>query len=68
MKLGHKVNTEDGRKSLQTCLDLLFKWTVDWGIQFNIPNCKVLRVGRNKFKYYINNIELQTVSEEKDIV
>ena len=46
-KLGHKVNTKDDRKALQPGLDLLFKWTVDWGMQFNIPNCKVLHVGRN---------------------
>ena len=66
-KLGHKVNNEAG--VLQLCLDILFQWTIDWGMEFNIPKCKVLHIGRNNnhFKYYLNNIELKSVTEEKDI-
>ena len=45
----------------------VFKWTMDWGMQFNIPKCKALHVGRNNhnFKYYINKIELQNVNEKE---
>ena len=52
-----------------TCLDILFQWTIDWGKEFNKPKCKVLHIGRNNnhFKYYLNNIELKSVTEEKDI-
>ena len=66
-KLGHKVNNEAG--VLQLCLDILFQWTIDWGMEFNKPKCKVLHIGRNNnhFKYYLNNIELKSVTEEKDI-
>ena len=66
-KLGHKVNTKDDRKALQIGLALLLKWTMDWGMQFNIPKCKALHVGRNNhnFKYYINKIELQNVNEKE---
>ena len=68
-KLGHKVNNEADSRVLQLCLDILFQWTIDWGMEFNIPKCKVLHIGRNNnhFKYYLNNIELKSVTEEKDI-
>ena len=52
-KLGHKVNNEADSRVLQLCLDILFQWTIDWGMEFNIPKCKVLHIGRNNnhFKY-----------------
>ena len=63
------MNNEAYSRVLQLCLDILFQWTIDWGMEFNIPKCKVLHIGRNNnhFKYYLNNIELKSVTEEKDI-
>ena len=61
-------NIQD-RDSLQNTLDNLARWEKDWGMKFNIPKCKIMHVGtRNPgYKYRIEGIELQEVTEEKDI-
>ena len=61
-------NVQD-RDSLQNTLDNLARWAKDWGMKFNIPKCKIMHVGtRNlSYKYRMEGIELQEVTEEKDI-
>ena len=51
-------------------------WTTWWNEQphgemmFNIPNCKIMHVGRNNpcFEYNMSGVKLTVVEEEKDIV
>ena len=61
-------NVQD-RDSLPNTLDNLARWAKDWGMKFNIPKCKIMHVGlRNpSYKYRMEGIELQEVTEEKDI-
>ena len=46
IKVAHTVNNEQDRKTLQSCLDNLVKWSQDWGMEFNIPKCKVILLAR----------------------
>ena len=57
------------RHILQTCLDNLVKWSQDWGMEFNIPKCKVLHVGKknNNCIYFMNGAKVTNVSQEKGI-
>ena len=50
-------------------MDNLARWAKDWGMKFSIPKCKIMHVGlRNpSYKYRMEGIELQEVTEEKDI-
>ena len=68
-KVAQIVNTDQDRQILQTCLDNLVKWSQNWGIEFNIPKCKVLHVGRNNnnYTYYMNGSMVTNVSQGKDI-
>jgi len=68
-KVAQIVNTDQDRQILQTCLDNLVNWSQNWGMEFNIPKCKVLHVGRNNnnYTYYMNGSMVTNVSQEKDI-
>ena len=68
-KLGHTVNNDSDRLTLQKCLDDLYNWAEKWGMLFNVEKCKVMHVGRGNqlYEYTMNNEKLKVVSEEKDI-
>jgi ribonuclease P/MRP protein subunit RPP40 len=50
-------------------LDALGKWSAMWGMQFNVPKCKVMHMGHNnpKYQYKMAGQTLSVASEEKDI-
>lgn len=56
---------------LQNDLDNLYKWSLDWGMNFNIGKCKVLTISRSrnkiKFNYSINQTILEHVGTFKDL-
>jgi hypothetical protein len=68
-KLGREVSTDEDIRKLQRALDILCQWAVDWGMAFNVKKCKVMHIGRKNHKaaYYMNGVQLDTTSEEKDI-
>ena len=55
--------------SLQSDLDLAFKWTQDWLVKFNISKCMVVHFGRNNKKspFYINEQKLNIIDSESDL-
>ena len=55
--------------SLQSDLDLAFKWTQDWLVKFNISKCMVVHFGRNNKKspLYINEQKLNIIDSESDL-
>ena len=55
--------------SLQSDLDLAFKWTQDWLVKFNISKCMVMHFGRNNKKspLYINEKKLNITESESDL-
>ena len=58
----------DGEK-LQETLDNLVRWAKKWGMQYNIPKCKIMHLGRNNpmYVYKMEGRQLEVVEEEKDI-
>jgi len=69
-KLISIVNNDDDSTLLQHDLAILENWTHSWQMEFNIDKCKVMHVGRtnvHSIYHMMNNIELGTTSEEKDL-
>jgi len=64
-----KVNNNEDSKEMQDDLNTLFNWSQDWQIAFNIDKCKVMHIGRRNLqsKYFMNNMELEKIQEEKDL-
>ena len=57
-------------QTLQNDLDLLYNWSIDWLLRFNISKCKAMHIGRftsDDYTYFINNQPLPTVELEKDL-
>ncbi len=49
-KIGQKIATEQDRKDMQQALDNLGTWASRWGMEFNVPKCKVMHLGHNNPK------------------
>jgi hypothetical protein len=64
-----KIESDESRRELQQVFDNLYIWSQKWGMEFNIPKCKLMHVGRRnpEYKYSINGQELSVVEEKKDI-
>jgi ribonucleases P/MRP protein subunit RPP40 len=69
MKGAKKMRNEKDREELQEVFNKLYEWALAWGMEFNIPKCKVMHVGRGnpRNKYNMNGVEFQAVDEETDI-
>ena len=63
------VDTEDQARLLQTDLDNLSMWSVEWQMLFNIDKCHILHFGAiNPCRdYQINSHPLKHVEYEKDL-
>jgi ribonucleases P/MRP protein subunit RPP40 len=63
------INSVLDRDILQETLNKLCEWAKTWEMEFNVSKCKILHVGRTnlEYKYYMNNVELQAVEEERDV-
>ena len=68
-KGAHKITSNEDKKIIQTSLDNLYNWSIEWGMEFNKGKCKVMHIGRKnpKFDYFIDNVKLQTIDTEKDL-
>ena len=68
-KIYQKVHTVEAVNSLRSDLCELFSWSKEWQMLFNIDKCKVMHLGFNNFQatYSMDGLQLQTVSEEKDL-
>ena len=68
-KLGQRIESDQDRETLQSCIDNLLIWAEDWCMEFNVKKCKVMHVGRNNpnCEYIMTMMILQTVSKERDI-
>ena len=68
-KIGGKIKNSKDHKRIQDDLDKLSAWANNWYMSFNVNKCKVMHIGTNnpKNKYRMDGIELEVVSEEKDL-
>ena len=69
----HKVLSTEDREFLQTAIDDMYLWTVEWMLGFNEDKCNILHLGKNNphFNYNIgppnNKVNLGTTVSEKDL-
>jgi len=44
-------------------------WSEKWQMLFNTSKCKVMHIGKSqkKYQYYMNNQQLEEVTQEKDL-
>jgi hypothetical protein len=68
-KLGQRITSAIDMAALQEALEDLSKWAEAWGMQFNVPKCKVMHMGHSnpQFQYQMNGQPLSVVRDEKDI-
>ena len=68
-KLIQAIRDIKSTQQLQEDLDALQKWSETWKLEFNASKCKVLHIGKKnpKTSYSINNRNLTSVKEEKDL-
>ena len=68
-KITNTVCSVEQRLRIQNDLNTLSKWSDDWQMSFNIDKCHVLHIGSHNpsVTYEMNNSELQSVDEEKDL-
>jgi hypothetical protein len=68
-KVGQKMTGPEDRGKLQHALDNLCQWADLWGMEFNIPKCKIMHLGHGNpnHKFSMQGVELKETREEKDI-
>ncbi len=68
-KVGQTMTTPEDKDKLQAALDALCGWAVTWGMEFNIPKCKVMHMGHNnpEHQFTMNGQALAKTTEERDI-
>jgi len=68
-KIFGAVNGLADAMQLQVDLSRLMQWAREWQMQFNVGKCKIMHFGHgnSKFKYFMDNKELESVSTEKDL-
>ena len=68
-KVGQVIRSDEDRNKLQDCLNSLFDWTQQMGMEFNIGKCHVLHFGHRNpnYSYSISNQNLESAGEERDI-
>ena len=68
-KLIGKVGVTEEIELLRTDLKLLVKWSEEWQMLFNVDKCNVMHFGYNntEAKYKMDNMELESVDEERDL-
>jgi len=49
-KVGQDVSEPGGCEELQSTLNKLWKWVIDWGMAFNVEKCHVMHFGRQNSK------------------
>ena len=66
-KLIHPVNSIVERHIIQRDLETLYKWSVDWQIEFNVNKCSVIHFGNNnkEFEYNMNDDAIESSKEER---
>jgi len=68
-KIFGKAGTSESVNKLRADLQVLWKWTVKWQMNFNIDKCKVMHIGANNLEedYVMEGKKLEKISEEKDL-
>ena len=64
-----QISGPEDKEKLQRALNKLEEWAEKWGMEFNIPKCKIMHVGPHNpgYVYTMSGQQLVEVDEEKDI-
>jgi len=68
-KIFTRISDDNDWHSLQDDLSKLTTWSEKWQMLFNTNKCKVMYIGKSqkKYPYYMNNQQLEEVTQEKDL-
>ena len=69
-KLYRSISNPTDIQLSQNDIDSLYEWSSTWLLNFSIPKCKAMHVGRFCFEdyfYYMDNQQLPNVCQEKDL-
>ena len=68
-KIFNKVSKPGDGGKLQSDLDRLMKWSVEWQMMFNVQKCKVMHFGSKNpcNEYIMNNLPLEKTHTERDL-
>ena len=60
-KIFGEVGNSSQQQKMQHDLDLMFNWSQEWQMRFNVDKCKVMHFGRNnqQFDYKLDRKTLQ---------
>ena len=69
IKLYRRIQSENDIIQLQKDIDDLLNWSNTWLLNFNIPKCKVLRIGTSTLpqNYTLNGTPLDNVQDMRDL-
>ena len=70
IKLYHSIKSENDILLLQEDINKLYSWLSTWLLNFSIPKCKILRIGKSTLPaqfYTLNGISLDRVSDMRDL-
>ena len=68
-KVGRLINSQHDVELLQTDLDRMYEWSINWQMNFNIGKCSVLHIGRNNTSnsYTLNGEGLSKLDSARDL-
>ena len=68
-KVFRVVSSLDAVNKLRDDLRMLFQWSTDWMMFFNLNKCSVMHLGFNNPRhcYYMGGLQLDVVKDEKDL-
>ena len=69
IKLYRRIQSENDTVQLQDDINNLLNWSNTWLLNFNIPKCKVLRIGTSTLpqNYTLNGTPLDNVQDMRDL-
>ena len=56
---------------MQEDLNALYDWSINWGMEFNVEKCKILRIVRTRttydWQYHLGSSQLSLVQSDNDL-
>jgi len=68
-KIFRVIRNKEDHSALQNDLNLLYEWSLQWQLNFNVVKCKHLHFGADHFfgSFYLNSTVIDSVISHKDL-
>ena len=68
-KIFRVIRNKEDHSALQNDLNLLYEWSLQWQLNFNVVKCKHLHFGAEHFfgSFYLNSTVIDSVISHKDL-